>query len=485
MGFERLAAEPAEPVVATGPGHQPGQARGRARAFTQRFSRSFGLRLAWRLALAGLLGASALAAALLPERPLIATIGVLLIALAAVAASAWREVNRTNHELLRLVETLAHEDDSQRFEPRVQGAGFEELAQGFAELLNTQRRERLAAQSRTEHLRALLEQVPIPLVLVDDERAEVTRLNGSARRLFDRAHGARLSDWAGYGTDLVQAFAAQTPSVLVEVQPADDARLKLRLTQARVVHEGRALRLLALQPVQQDLDTAEAALAAGLVRVLSHEVMNSLTPVTSLARTAAELAARDAPRETRDEALLRSSTETLARRAEDLLRFVDGYRQATRVPAPQPATCPVDAWLPALAEMFAAEWPAERVQLSWRSEPAGLLLEVDRSLLEPVLLNLLRNAAQADRRAGHVLPMRVSLRVSLAHSGRHLIDIEDDGIGVPPDLREDVFLPFFSTKPGGQGVGLSLARQVVRAHGGSIHVDASPTLGGARVRIAV
>jgi len=216
------------------------------------------------------------------------------------------------------------------------------------------------------------------------------------------------------------------------------------------------------------------------VRVLSHEVMNSLTPVTSLAASAAAAAAGLSDSEAA--ARVQSATAAVARRASGLLRFVQDYRQLTQVPVVQRQALPAAALARHLALLFESQWPREQLALRLFVNPPDLVLSADPTLLEQVLLNLLRNAAQAC--IHHAPDAVVELRIGAAHSGRALVEVHDNGPGVPEGLREEVFLPFFTTKPEGSGIGLSLARQVALAHGGSVHVHTSP-LGGACLRLVV
>ncbi len=441
------------------------------------FERSFATRVVWRLALLGLLLAARAAA--MVAKPLPATALVLAGAVAWVWMSLLAEVRRTNLEVARLASALRHRDHTAEFGGMPDGAGFAELRFEFEALLAEQRDTLTALQASRNHIAALVEQVPIPLLVINAEE-QVQLLNQAARRLFNRPHGNRLDDLHPYGQQLVDGLRQDLATQSIEMRPADDAAVRLRMTQATVVHLGRPQRLVALQPVQTDIDRAERALSESLVRVLTHEVMNSLTPVTSLANSAADLAGRlpaSAPA-----TAVQAATATVARRAHGLMQFVARYREVSQSPPVHKATVAAHGLSDQLERLFRAEWGSSQVTLRITIDPPDLELHADRTLLEPVLLNLLRNAAQAaEPRASQPL---VALRMARAHRGGTLIDIDDNGPGIPAALRDEVFLPFFTTKPAGHGVGLSLARQIVLAHGGSIRIEDSP-LGGACVRIVL
>jgi signal transduction histidine kinase len=226
----------------------------------------------------------------------------------------------------------------------------------------------------------------------------------------------------------------------------------------------------------------EIAAQSDLIRVLTHEIMNSITPVTSLAHTAVDLIAGVDCGD--DPAILdaRAAVETLARRADGVMSFVESYRQISRAPQVKPRSFAVLPWVRELETIFRASDAAAGIDFTTRVDPPGLTMEADPDLLCQVLINLLRNGAEAAR-ANSGLP-RLSLSAQFLATGEVQIDVADNGAGVPLGLRQDVFLPFFTTKAEGTGVGLSLARQVVLAHRGSIAVTDAPD-GGALFRMVI
>jgi len=237
-----------------------------------------------------------------------------------------------------------------------------------------------------------------------------------------------------------------------------------------------------VQPIQGELNAVEIAAQSDLIRVLTHEIMNSITPVTSLAHTAADLiASLDCAG---DPAIgdARAAVETLARRADGVMQFVESYRQISRAPQVKLRPFDVAPWLRELETIFRASNAAAGVTLATRVDPPTLTMEADPDLLCQVLINLLRNGAEAAR--AHAEEPRVSLEVQFLPTGELQIDVADNGAGVPESLRQDVFLPFFTTKAKGTGVGLSLARQIVLAHRGSIAVADAPG-GGALFRMVI
>jgi C4-dicarboxylate-specific signal transduction histidine kinase len=158
---------------------------------------------------------------------------------------------------------------------------------------------------------------------------------------------------------------------------------------------------------------------------------------------------------------------TLERRSNNLMEFVGSYRQLTRLAPPEKKRLALAELFDVVATLAEAEWPGSRSVITHHAEPAGLDVHADRMLLEPVLLNLLRNAWQATQ---HLDAASIVMSARLNRRGNVVIEVADNGPGVPDKLMTKIFVPFFTTKEQGSGVGLALARQVMTAHGGFIRV---------------
>jgi len=237
-----------------------------------------------------------------------------------------------------------------------------------------------------------------------------------------------------------------------------------------------------LQDIQSELNMTQAEAWQDLVRVLTHEIMNSITPVSSLARTASDLVNDvtlklddDSPI-AEDLADIHSAVETVARRSDGLMQFVHAYRQLTRLTPPEKKKIPITVLFDSVSRLAMADWPTDSADLRTSITPQGLEVLADRDLLEPVLLNLLRNAWQAS-----VVTKQAEITLSgrLNRRGHVVIEISDNGPGVPVDIARKIFVPFFTTKEDGSGVGLALTRQVMIAHGGFVTLDCSED-GGAK-----
>ncbi len=397
-------------------------------------------------------------------------------------AALWRYVQRTNLELARFVDAVRFGDLSQSFAHRREGSGFDEFGEALEQGMRRLRDERHRLSDDNRFYEAVLDDAPTALLTVDGE-GRVELANKAARRMLVRHKGVRAEDFRTYGETFAQALTDASVARPRLVPLTLDAMPQTAMVSAAAVHRlGGTVRVVAVQPIQGELNAVEIAAQSDIVRVLTHEIMNSMTPVTSLAHIAADLVAQVDDGDDPNVADARAAVETLARRADGVMHFVESYRQIARTPDVRRRSFDVAPWAEELESLFRASPSAAGIRFNLSVEPANLSIDVDPDLMCQVLLNLIKNGAEAA--AGHAPEPQVSLAFSRSPGGRVQIEVADNGPGVPEALQGDVFLPFFTTKAKGTGVGLSLARQVVLAHRGAISLDRGPA-GGARFRIVL
>ena len=440
------------------------------------FRRRFEFGLAWRTAV--LLGASWLFSVSLNVPDLRAGRAVaLLIALAALG-SLWDYIRRTNFIVSRFVESIRFEDYSQRFSDP-SGGGFDVLGETLDNAIKALQRRNMESAAEARFLSAIVDDAPSALLTID-EHGKIALLNKTARQLFGRLDIHRAEDLEKLGPEL--AATAKLPAGIRRITRLmfDGVPQKAIFASAHVARLDRPITVLSILPIQNELGALEIAAQADLVRVLTHEIMNSLTPVTSLARSGADMVAA-AEKSGADLAEARIATETVARRAEGILRFVESYREFARTPDVRRRSFKARPWGEEILSLALAGNSAGAIDARLEVQPATLNLDADPELLAQAVLNLLRNAIRAT--SGRDEPV-VALSISREPNGRCRIEVRDNGEGIAEDRREDIFLPFYTTHKGGSGVGLSFARQVALAHGGSICALDAPE-GGVSIRMVI
>jgi nitrogen fixation/metabolism regulation signal transduction histidine kinase len=211
------------------------------------------------------------------------------IVLALLVAELWRYVSRTNREVARFLDAVRFADYSQRFNFEKAGSGFASLGRTFTAIIEEMRERRTDQESEMRHLKALIEHIPVPLMTVHADDA-ITLQNNAARRLFGSTHVTRVNDLRQFGAGFARAVDEAIPGDRELVTfTVEGAEYQLTLAATEIIINTDRERLISLQDIQSEIDATQADAWQDLVRVLTHEIMNSITPVTSLAQTAAEL----------------------------------------------------------------------------------------------------------------------------------------------------------------------------------------------------
>ena len=402
-------------------------------------------------------------------------------ALALLVAEVWRYVSRTNRNVARFLEAARYADYSQRFDFEHDGSEFPALGEAFTDVLRRMRERGTDQESEMRRSRALIEHIPVPLMTLHADES-ITLQNNAARRLFGAEHVTKLKDLRKFGFSFAESISSAVPGMRQLVTfSVEGIEYKLTLATTELIIAGKSERLISLQDIQSELDATQAEAWEDLVRVLTHEIMNSITPVTSLAKTAADVVNDVLEKARQDESVeddledLRDAIETVARRSDSLVQFVDSYRQITRLAPPEKKRVRLAELFETVIRLAEAECPRDDVKFSINVSPSELDVYADRDLLEPVLINLLRNAWQAQEATPSPA---VRLNGRLNRRQNIVIEVSDNGPGIPANIGTKIFVPFFTTRESGSGVGLALARQVMIAHGGFIRAGGNDS-GGA------
>lgn len=301
-------------------------------------------------------------------------------------------------------------------------------------------------------LQVLLDQTPSPLLL-QPESGQLIAVNRAARSLFDVSYALPVTARRQL---LGEAEGLATLPGQIKWKGGTYA-----VHLAEMEEDDRMSHLAVLTDISADVRAAEATALRDLLRVLNHELMNALTPVASMSKSALDLL-HDDTAESRSLAV--KALERVVARTENLSDFINAYRAMTRLPPPVLRPVAVAEWLDVAAESFEAQWGEKGVRLDRQLPEPGLVAMMDEDQMWLCVGNLLNNGAQAalDNEGPAV-------RLSVRREGDAvLIQVEDSGKGIPPEQADQIFLPFYTTKAAGTGVGLSLARQIVQGHGGAL-----------------
>jgi len=353
-----------------------------------------------------------------------------------------------------------YEDFTRRF---VEDDVDVELKGAFNRIIQKFQNARAERDVQAGYLETVVRHVPVPFIAVRSD-GSLSLVNNPARRLTGLPGLQHIDQLA----ELDPLF----PTLMRDIEPGQQQLLQtklrevpveLRISVSEIRMAGDVERLYSIENLSGELTAREASAWRNLIRVLTHEIMNTLTPVTSLAQTATTMLGN--PEATDD---IREAVTTIARRSEGLMKFVARYRELLKVPQPDIGTVSVADALRGVSTLLGDELRTLNVTID--VVPPSLEVQADLQLLDQVLLNLARNAIDAMQ---EVESPQLNLSGRLDY-GRVIIKVADDGCGITDEAIEQIFVPFFTTKREGSGIGLSLSRQIMTAHGGDIVVESNP-----------
>lgn len=418
------------------------------------------------------------------------TTTLLALATIIIISELYHYVSSTNAELIRFLGATRYEDFSQRFQASKSGARFEQLSAAFNETMQRFNTSRQQQEQSLRHLKSLMEHSPVPLLSLYPN-SEIKIHNNAARHLFASVKVNSLEDLRGFGVNFFEAIKSiKTGNRKLATLSFDGMERQFMLVATKIITGNNREILISMQDIQHELDSAQLQAWKDLVRVLTHEIMNSITPVSSLAKSASELMgdlrAKIPPAETdnndhivitsKDLEQVHLAIDTVARRSDGLMSFVQNYRNLTQLPAPEKQSLSLLSLLNRIRDLLSSQWNDKNITLTLQVSPENLRIDADPNQLEQLLINIMHNAEQALLSTD---TPHVSIIARQNQRGYVLIEISDNGAGIPTDIIEEIFLPFFTTKKSGSGVGLSLARQIMTAHGGSVTAGTSLN-GGAK-----
>lgn len=296
-------------------------------------------------------------------------------------------------------------------------------------------------------------------VLVLNENGAVYQKNNEALRLLGLNVFTHIRQLNKVDIQLMKKIEFCRPGDKIQtIFNNERGTINLSIRVSGITVREEQLRILAFNDINSELDEKEIDSWIRLTRVLTHEIMNSVTPITSLSETLLSLA------DTRDEEI-RRGLQTISTTGKGLLSFVESYRRFTRIPTPEPSLFYVKAFIDRMVELARHQNKCDNITFHIDITPADLIVYADENLISQVVINLLKNAIQAiDTQADG----KIEIQGRCNAAEEVLIEIKNNGPAIPSDIADHIFIPFFTTKEGGSGIGLSISRQIMRLSGGSI-----------------
>lgn len=400
-------------------------------------------------------------------------------------------VTDANRKVARFLESVRYSDFAVRYTTNnPKGETFAELNRQFNEVLEAFRQARAEKEANLQFLHAIVQHLSTG-VLAFDHLGNVLLSNTAAFQLLGIYRLRQISDLPEQHRELARLLHGLKSKGKALYQPEPGRQLAVQ--GAALTLRGQPVRLVTLQNIFPELQSKELEAWQNLTRVLRHEIMNSIAPIASLVGTMQSIVKEElAPNSAANASTLADlgeALDTVADRSAGLMHFVDAYRQFSSVPKPKPTEFLVKKLLEKIAHLLAPSLRNASIALEIATQPDDLSLRADAEQVEMILINLIKNAREAFETAdggqwaadggrqavdGAALiphrPSLITISSGLNSAGRVFIEVADTGPGIEANLLEEIFIPFFTTKDSGTGVGLSLSKQIMQQHGGNIRV---------------
>ena len=384
----------------------------------------------------------------------------------------------TNRYLTNFLESIRYSDFTRSFQVEGLGAAYDGLKEAFNDVINDFQQIRTEKEVYQHYLQNVIQHIGICLI-VFKKNGDVLMINNAAKKLFRINKLKNINSLDNFSPELTKILPKLKSSekALVKVQD-DEELLQLVIYAKEFILEGQRLSLVSIQNIQMELETQEMEAWQKLIRVLTHEIMNSITPISSLSATVNNIlddidTTDNIPQEIDDETVIdiQNALKTIHKRSQGLIHFVETYRNLTKIPNPDFKIFQVEQLFNNIKKLMQEPLKKDNIEFSIKIEPISLELAADEQLIEQIIINLIKNSIQALEKKKNG---KISLKAFIGFRGRAIIQVIDNGQGILKEVIDRIFIPFFTTKQSGSGIGLSLSKQIMRLHSGSITVSSQP-----------
>jgi two-component system, NtrC family, nitrogen regulation sensor histidine kinase NtrY len=389
-------------------------------------------------------------------------------------------VDRTNRVLNDFLQSIRYSDFTRTFQVETTDSTFDKLKATFNDVIKDFQSVRAEKEESFYYLQTVIQHIGIALIAYQKD-GTVELINNATKKLFQIRTLNNIQALREFNPELVQKLLTirHGENLLLKIREKDDL-LQLAIYGTEFKIQNRTILLVSIKNIQQELEEKEMESWQRLIRVLTHEIMNSITPISSLSSTVNLLmeevvdglkAKENCSEEVENLQEITVALQTIHNRTDGLIHFVNTYRNLTRIPTPTFSIFPVSRLLKNVSHLHLKELEEKGITCTITIEPVTLELSADEKLIEQVLINLMKNSIHALETTKDPV---IELKGFLNKRGRITIQVIDNGPGILPEVIDKIFIPFFTTKPQGSGIGLSLSRQILRQHGGNINVYSEP-----------
>jgi nitrogen fixation/metabolism regulation signal transduction histidine kinase len=382
-----------------------------------------------------------------------------------------RFLNRNNEKLAYFFSAIKNEDYSFRFSENESLTSLNELHKVLNMVNNLIRETQIQNKAQEKYFQEILKEASIG-ILTFNEKGHVLFSNPTAKKLLNHEHLNHIKHVAMINQELfemlqnTQAFDRKLFDVSNERESS-----QLVVKKSKIVINKESLMLAIVQDIKNELDQKETDSWIKLIRVLTHEIMNTIAPITSISESLLKQHHNSINFDEHQLATTNKGLKVIQEQSQNLTAFVQSYRTLLSVSKPDKTIIDVSELFEKIQELMREEFDKNKVHFSVVLHEESLQLFAEEKQITQVLLNLLKNSTQASRTTN---TPAISLEGGTHASGEKYIAVKDNGIGIPYKDLDQIFIPFFTTKSNGTGIGLSLSKQILIQHGGSLHVSSIP-----------
>ncbi|HOX84227.1 MAG TPA: ATP-binding protein [Chryseolinea sp.] len=387
----------------------------------------------------------------------------------------FRFVSQTNRKLTRFLESIKYSDFISGFaNDNKLGTSFRNLNTAFNEVLEAFRKARSEKEEHWQYLNSVVQQVRTGILSFDSE-GNVQLVNANARRFLNVINIKNIHELIDINPKLYHAINSVEPGKGELYKGNNDMHLTVQATEMRI--RGIDVKLVTLQNIQPELQQQELEAWQNLTRVLRHEIMNSITPISSLTSTLREILDKEMLKKENHFELqqegaedLREGLSTIENRSKGLIKFIDAYREYTSLPKPVIVSVRLKDLIEKVSQLLKTDLKKTNIDFQYSCSSEYLTIQADAEMIEQVLINLLKNAIEAlSETEKPYLKLIGSYNENVVK-----IEVIDNGSGIIKEAIDKIFVPFYTTKRTGSGIGLSLSRQIMQMHNGSLNVESEP-----------
>lgn len=426
------------------------------------------------LRLAGILVTMYVLAVLITENTFILTIIFVLIILGIQVISLYKLMDKSREDIVNFLDAVKSRDFSQTYSTDSPNQELNQVNKDFNEIIDQFKKVKNEREADFQYLKNIVQHVGIGLITFN-KSGDIQIINTAAKKLLKINHIESIKELASISEEMVDIFLRLKTGGrdLIKLDINGDI-VQLAVYAIELTLRNDEFKLVSLQNIQSELEEKEMEAWQNLVRVLTHEIMNSVTPISSLANTVEDELKQQldngsdiSSMSTEDMEDIHLAVQTIQKRSAGLIRFVQDFRSLTHIPKPKLKRVDVKKMIDQIVVLLKQEIAENNVRVNVVVEPEDLTLNADKELIEQVLINLVKNAIQAFEEHTNKL---VEIRGYYSEKGRPTIAIKDNGVGIDEEALNKIFIPFFTTKKHGSGIGLSLSKQIMRQHQGVLAV---------------